>query len=143
MEARTTDIKFLRQTRELAKQCVPSATAFSVGAVIVGADARVISTGYSRETNPQIHAEEVAIAKAYALGEPLLNATLYSSLEPCGERLSGNEPCAEKIIAAGITRVVYAQPELPTFVKPQGAARLTAAGVLVEQIDIPEGSALE
>jgi diaminohydroxyphosphoribosylaminopyrimidine deaminase/5-amino-6-(5-phosphoribosylamino)uracil reductase len=125
---------YLTQAIELAQLCPASATAFSVGAVIVGKDGKVLSTGYSREDNPSSHAEEVALAK---LGGKAPEATLYCSLEPCGERVSGKKSCAARILSAGIIRVVYAKPEPPTFIaKPVGAATLQAAGVVVERIDI-------
>ena len=62
------DRYWLEKAIDLSRSCPPSETAFSVGAIIV--DARqIISTGYSRETDPHDHAEEVAISKLQA-GDP-------------------------------------------------------------------------
>ena len=63
-------------------------------------------------------------------------STVYSSLEPCGARSSRPHPCAELIVSAGITRVVFAWHEPPLFVTPSGAAVLRAAGV--EVVEVPE-----
>lgn len=117
--------------RELAKRCPPSATAYSVGAVIVDQDGQELASGYSRETDPHVHAEESALAKV--AGDPrLVGATLYSTLEPCAERRSERPTCTQLILGAGIPRVVMAERETSLFVADaQGYERLTAAGVEV------------
>jgi diaminohydroxyphosphoribosylaminopyrimidine deaminase/5-amino-6-(5-phosphoribosylamino)uracil reductase len=126
------DIRLLRATIELSRRCPPSSTAFSVGAVIVGADGAVLATGYSRESDPHDHAEEAALAKLG--GRALPDATIYSSLEPCLRRLSRPRSCCELITAAGIRRVVLAWREPPLFVPGGGAAWLEGRGVTVTEI---------
>jgi diaminohydroxyphosphoribosylaminopyrimidine deaminase / 5-amino-6-(5-phosphoribosylamino)uracil reductase len=151
------DIRWLREAIELSRRCPPSASAFSVGAVLVSAAGRAIATGYSRERDPKDHAEEVALDRALlALGlsgptplqghtaeqaprdrssDPLLTgATLYSSLEPCVARASRPRSCAELITEAGIGRVVIAWLEPPLFVAGGGGGVLRAAGVDVVEI---------
>ncbi len=127
------DQHWLALAVDLAGRCVPSPTAFSVGAVLVAADGSLLATGFSRETDPADHAEEVALAKAAAAGgAPLLRgATMYSSLEPCAARSSRPVPCADLIIEAGVGRVVIAWLEPPIFVSGGGAIRLREAGVEV------------
>ncbi|HEY0639950.1 MAG TPA: deaminase [Pseudonocardiaceae bacterium] len=130
------DHAWLSVAVKLAARCVPSSTAFSVGAVIVDRAGRLLADGFSREGGPAYHAEESALGKL-APHDPLLaEATLYSSMEPCGRRSSRPSPCAQLIIEAGIRRVVYALGEPPTFVPASGAHKLRSAGVRV--IDIPE-----
>jgi riboflavin-specific deaminase-like protein len=120
---------------EEAGRCPRSESAYAVGAVIVDVSGREISRGYSREGgDAQVHAEESALAKA--AGDPRLrDATIYSSLEPCGARKSRPNPCADRIRAAGIRRVVYAWAEPPLFVDGNGAAQLLAAGVETVQVE--------
>jgi diaminohydroxyphosphoribosylaminopyrimidine deaminase / 5-amino-6-(5-phosphoribosylamino)uracil reductase len=132
------DRHWLAEAIELSRRCPPSESAFSVGAILAGADGAVIATGFSRERDPHDHAEEVALARAASAGAArrLAGATLYSSLEPCAARASRPRPCAELIIEAGLRRVVIAWLEPPVFVEGGGAARLRAAGVTV--IEIPE-----
>jgi pyrimidine deaminase RibD-like protein len=132
------DWHWLHAAIELSTRCTPSATAFSVGAMLVGADGEVLTTGYSRELDPGDHAEEVALAKIGLPGSAgsaalaaLAEATLYSSLEPCAARRSRPAPCADLIIASGIGRVVMAWREPPIFVPGGGADRLRAAGIEV------------
>jgi diaminohydroxyphosphoribosylaminopyrimidine deaminase / 5-amino-6-(5-phosphoribosylamino)uracil reductase len=140
------DRRWLRAAVELSRRCLPSPTAYSVGALLVGADGSVLATGYSRETDPADHAEEVALARlglpALAAGQPARAAALasgvalYSSLEPCAVRASRPTPCADLIIASGIGRVVIAWTEPPILAPGGGADRLRAAGVDV--VVVPE-----
>ncbi len=134
------DRRWLLEAIELSRRCPPSRTAYSVGALLVGPDGRVLSAGYSRENDPADHAEEVALARLGLPGSAadgqrsaalLAGATLYSSLEPCAVRASRPRPCADLIIASGIGRVVVAWTEPPVLARGGGAARLRAAGVAV------------
>ena len=139
-ERRAADLALLSRAVELSKLCPPSATAFSVGAVIVAADGEILSEGYSREADALNHAEEAALGKLPAGDPRLLGATVYSSLEPCGERASRPLTCSRLIIAAGIPRVVVAWREPDLFVTGcQGTALLEAAGV--EVVELPEAAA--
>ena len=125
------DDRHLAEACVLAERCPPSETAFDVGCVVVGDDGSVLGVGWSRRDDPRDHAEEGVLRR---LGDDprLRGATLYSSLEPCGERSSRRDPCATLIARAGVPRVVYAWREPPRFVDtPSGAAQLTAAGVEV------------
>jgi pyrimidine deaminase RibD-like protein len=129
------DCRWLEEAIELSRRCPPSASAFSVGAVLVAADGGVLGTGFSRERDPADHAEEVALARAAEVGtgpQVLAGATMYSSLEPCALRASRRVPCADLIIASSIRRVVIAWLEPPLFVPGGGAVRLREAGVEVE-----------
>lgn len=130
----TDDRRFLADAIELSRRCPPSATAFSVGAVVVRAGA-VVSTGFSREERNDEHAEELALRRAVTAGESLRGCTLYSSLEPCSMRKSGRRACCDRIVEAGIARVVYASAEPPVFVPGRGAVHLRVAGVDVLQCD--------
>lgn len=149
------DVHWLHEAIRLSRCCPPSATAFSVGAVLIGADGTVLSTGFSREWDPADHAEEVALARLGLAGQgmpdrgapgsgggaSLEGATMYSSLEPCASRASRPNPCADLIIASGIGRVVIAWREPPIFVSGGGAARLRKAGLTVKVIPELAGAA--
>jgi pyrimidine deaminase RibD-like protein len=133
------DQRWLRQAIELSRRCPPSPSAFSVGAVLVSGTGEVIATGYSRELDPNDHAEEVALTRAAGdsgLAEATLTeATLFSSLEPCLTRASRPRSCADLIIAAGLRRVVIAWLEPPVFTSGGGAVALRQAGV--EVLEVP------
>ncbi|MDX2681048.1 dihydrofolate reductase family protein [Streptomyces sp. NY05-11A] len=125
------DRHWLALACELAAQCPPSRTAFSVGAVIVAADGTELARGHSREAgDPVVHAEEAALAKLDPADPRLPTATVYSSLEPCARRSSRPSPCARLILDAGLRRVVTAWREPDTFVtEADGTGLLTVAGV--------------
>lgn len=128
------DRRYLRRAVELAHNCPPSRSAFSVGAVIVEANGVVIATGYSRETHSHDHAEEVALAKLMPYDYRLAGATLYSSLEPCSSRSSRPRNCTELILATPISRIVFAWREPNLFVDCEGAELLHAADREVVEI---------
>jgi 5-amino-6-(5-phosphoribosylamino)uracil reductase len=135
-EASAADRRWLRRAVEESRRCPPSATAFSVGAAIVGPAGELLATGYSREHSSHDHAEEVALAKLAPTDPRLDGATVYSSLEPCRYRKSRPRPCAELIAEAGLRRVVIAWLEPPVFAPGGGAELLRAAGVTV--VEVPE-----
>ena len=130
------DARWMRLAVELAWLCPPSDTAYSVGAVIVAADGTELSRGFSRESDPVVHAEESALGKLTP-GDPRLpGATIYSTLEPCSQRKSRPRSCTELIIASGIRRVVIAWREPDLFVADcQGYELLEQAGL--EVIELP------
>ncbi|MGA5122951.1 dihydrofolate reductase family protein [Streptomyces pseudogriseolus] len=127
------DRHWLALACELAAQCPPSETAFSVGAVVVAADGTELARGHSREGgDPVVHAEEAALAKADPTDPRLAGATVYSSLEPCARRASRPAPCARLILDAGVRRVVTAWREPDTFVTDaDGSAVLADGGATV------------
>lgn len=128
------DERFLRQAVDLAASSPPSPKAFSVGAVIMGDDGTLLATGYSRETDEAVHAEEAALAKVRG-DERLARATIYSSLEPCSTRASRPLSCTQLILDAGIPRIVFAWREPDLFVDCEGAELLRAAGR--EVVELP------
>ena len=75
------------------------------------------------------HAEEQAVEIA---GEAARGATAYVTLEPCGQRTSGAPSCAERLLEAGVVRVVAACRDPHPFAAGRGPGRLSAAGVPVE-----------
>jgi pyrimidine deaminase RibD-like protein len=128
------DFDMLNLAVSLADACPKSDQAFAVGAIIVDANGIELARGFSRELGPSFHAEETAITKALQSNIPLKGATIYSSLEPCGLRLSGKLGCSGLIIKHQIVKVVYALEEPNTFVEPLGLKYLTEAGVEVCRI---------
>ncbi|MEU5789056.1 deaminase [Micromonospora purpureochromogenes] len=128
------DRRWLQDAIDLSRRCPPKATAYAVGAIVVGGDGIELARGYSRETDPQVHAEESALARLR--GVDLSGATIYSSLEPCSVRQHRSPTCTSLILAAGIRRVVLAMREPPIFVDCQGFELLAAAGV--EVVELPD-----
>jgi diaminohydroxyphosphoribosylaminopyrimidine deaminase/5-amino-6-(5-phosphoribosylamino)uracil reductase len=75
------------------------------------------------------HAEEQALELA---GARARGATVYVSLEPCGERSSGAPSCSERLAQAGVARVVIAADNPDPLSAGRGVERLLRAGVPVE-----------
>lgn len=146
---------FLRQALDLARKSHPQPTNYRVGAVLVS-EARdqnsspaVLSTGYTLELPGNTHAEECAIVKLAAshsvsemsLHEVLtaeMNVTMFTTLEPCANRLSGKLPCVDRVSytrglphgndrwpkgPAGIRNVVFGAKEPDTFVMNSASCR--------------------
>ncbi|KAH3898738.1 bifunctional DRAP deaminase/tRNA pseudouridine synthase RIB2 SCDLUD_005065 [Saccharomycodes ludwigii] len=112
--------KYMELAIEEAKKCEATTTAFSVGAVLVNGD-KILSTGYSRELPGNTHAEQCCIEKwnAKNKGDIPEGSVLYTTMEPCSLRLSGNKPCVDRIIdLKGKIRTVFVGVMEPdTFVK--------------------------
>ena len=75
------------------------------------------------------HAEEIALDAA---GSAAAGATAYVTLEPCGERSSGAASCGERLVRAGVARVVVACADSSALASGRGLDRLTQAGVAVD-----------
>ncbi len=96
-----------------------------VGCVLVRAGERIGEGYHTRLGGP--HAEAIALEQAggYARG-----ATAYITLEPC-THYGHTSPCVERLIEAGVARVVVAMVDPNPVVRGAGLARLRAAGVEV------------
>lgn len=131
------DHQWMLRAIDLAHRCPKTDTAYAVGAVIVDKDGNEMAFGYSRETDPKVHAEESALAKLAADDPRLRGATMYSTLEPCSQRASRPRPCTRLILDAGIPRVVIAWREPSLFVENcVGVELLRQHGVTV--VELPE-----
>ena len=60
---------------------------------------------------------------------------IYTSLEPCGKRLSGKMTCVQRIIDAKLSRVIYAEKEPLIFVLGTGHKILVKHEVDVLKLD--------
>ena len=101
----------------------------AVGAVVV-ADGQVVGEGFAQPPGGA-HAEIVALESA---GGAARGATVYVTLEPCSHH-GRTPPCADALLAAGVSRVVFAIEDPDPRVGGQGRSVLEAAGAEVEQGD--------
>jgi diaminohydroxyphosphoribosylaminopyrimidine deaminase/5-amino-6-(5-phosphoribosylamino)uracil reductase len=95
-----------------------------VGCALVK-DGIVVGEGWHQEYGGP-HAEIHALRQA---GDLASGATAYLSLEPCNHR-GQTPPCTEALLAAGISRLVYASPD-PGQVSGGGGEALRKEGVTV------------
>ena len=99
----------------------------SVGCIILGPDG-VLGEGATAEGG-RPHAEELALAAA---GEAARGAVALVTLEPCARRSGTGVACTDRLIAAGVRRVVIACDDASVFASGEGEARLRGAGIEVE-----------
>lgn len=98
-----------------------------VGAVVVTPDDVVVGTGY-HERAGEAHAEVHALRAA---GAAARGATLYCTLEPCSH-IGRTGPCTERIVEAGIARVVASHEDPNPLVAGGGFRYLRDHGVRVD-----------
>lgn len=125
-------LPMMQRALDEARKCPPTTTAFSVGAVLVK-DGKILSTGYSRELPGNTHAEQCALEKYFKehnVSDVPEGTVIYTTMEPCSERLSGNLPCVDRILGTKIKTVFVGVVEPNTFVENNtGKAKLEAQGI--------------
>ncbi|WP_278237341.1 bifunctional diaminohydroxyphosphoribosylaminopyrimidine deaminase/5-amino-6-(5-phosphoribosylamino)uracil reductase RibD [Isoptericola sp. AK164] len=101
-----------------------------VGCVLLDADGATLAEGFHRGAGTP-HAEAVALTNARHAHGPaaLRGATAVVTLEPCAHT-GRTGPCTDALRDAGVSRVVFAQPD-PNPQAAGGAEALRAAGVTV------------
>src|SRR5271165_6630732 len=121
------DFEFMLGALALAREGVGLASPNPVvGCIIVNGTEPV---GFGSHTWDGVkHAEVLALDQAGPLAR---GATAYVTLEPCSHT-GRTGPCCDALIAAGVTRVVYASGDPNPEVSGEGLRRLRAAGTQVE-----------
>ncbi len=126
-KAKAADIRFMQLALALGRRGLgTTAPNPAVGAIIVK-DGTIVGRGWT-QPGGRPHAEVEALRRA---GDAARGATLYVTLEPCSH-FGKSPPCADAVIAAGISRVVSAVEDPNPEVAGQGHARLRAAGISVD-----------
>lgn len=97
----------------------------AVGCLLVR-DGTLVGRGWT-QPGGRPHAETEALRRA---GKAAEGATAYVSLEPCSHQ-GHTGPCADALIAAGVSRCVIACEDPDPRVSGQGIRRLRAAGMAV------------
>jgi pyrimidine deaminase RibD-like protein len=146
-ETTTKHLKYLNQALDLARLSPPKPTNFCVGALLIGPNSEELSTGYTLELHGNTHAEQCCLSKlASYQGVPEdqvgsvipAGSVLYTTMEPCALRLSGNLPCVQRILSTAyngvtmISTVVCGVQEPEKFVgENKGRKLLEDGGVKV------------
>ena len=94
---------------------------------VLARDEQIVGTGW-HERSGEPHAEVFALREARELAR---GATAFVTLEPCNHH-GRTPPCTEALIAAGVSRVIFACGDPNPRVDGSGAARLRAAGITVD-----------
>ncbi|WP_329276654.1 bifunctional diaminohydroxyphosphoribosylaminopyrimidine deaminase/5-amino-6-(5-phosphoribosylamino)uracil reductase RibD [Streptomyces sp. NBC_00691] len=126
--AQQADITAMRRAVELAARGLGATSPNPVvGCVITDASGHVVGEGFHQRAGGP-HAEVHALREAGVLAR---GGTAYVTLEPCNHT-GRTGPCAQALIEAGVSRVVYAVGD-PNPQATGGADTLRAAGAEVEQ----------
>ena len=122
-----TDLDYMSRALDLAERGRGTTSPNPmVGVVVVREDGTVVGQGFHEEAGGP-HAEVRALDEA---GELARGAVLYCSLEPCSHT-GRTGPCAERVAAAGITRVVAASDDPNPLVSGRGFEFLRHKGIEV------------
>ncbi|KAG9239062.1 cytidine deaminase-like protein [Amylocarpus encephaloides] len=148
--------KYMRQALDLAKRSPPRPTNYRVGALLVDSDTdTVLATGYTLECEGNTHAEQscfIKLAEKNNIANEELGAilppktVLYTTVEPCFKRLSGNLACVERILKlrSAIKTVYVGVKEPEKFVGANtGRKQLEDAGIEVVLVKGMEKEILE
>ena len=118
---------YMQRALDLAKQGLGNVHPNPlVGAVIVK-DGQIIAEGF-HEVYGGPHAEINAFKNATM---DVTGATMYVTLEPCSHH-GKTPPCADAIIAKGITEVIVAMQDPNPLVSGRGIERMRDAGIHVQ-----------
>jgi diaminohydroxyphosphoribosylaminopyrimidine deaminase / 5-amino-6-(5-phosphoribosylamino)uracil reductase len=118
------DVQFMARALELAQQGLWTTSPNPrVGSVVV-LNGKIIGEGWHQRAG-EPHAEVHALRAAGSLAR---GATAYVTLEPCSHT-GRTPPCAEALIAAGVSKVVCAMEDPNPLVSGKGLAMLNAAGI--------------
>ncbi len=118
------DKYYMKMALDLAKKGEGSTSPNPMVGAIIVKKGIIVGKGYHQAAG-MVHAEVNAIDDAGALAK---DATLYVNLEPCNHT-GRTPPCTEKIIAAGIKRVVIAMGDPNPGVKGGGTDYLESRGI--------------
>ncbi|WP_339725504.1 bifunctional diaminohydroxyphosphoribosylaminopyrimidine deaminase/5-amino-6-(5-phosphoribosylamino)uracil reductase RibD [uncultured Paraglaciecola sp.] len=123
-----TDHQMMARAIQLAKRGqYTTAPNPNVGCVISDSQGVILGEGWHKMAGTP-HAEVHALKQAGNLAK---GATAYVTLEPCSH-FGRTPPCADSLIAAGITRVVAAMVDPNPLVSGNGLRKLQQAGIKTE-----------
>ncbi len=119
-----TDEHFMEMALDLARMALGQTSPNPVVGAVLVKDGAVVGVGAhlaAGEPHAEVHALRMA-------GDRARGATLYVTLEPCSHH-GRTPPCADAVVAAGVSRVVVAVEDPSPWVAGSGLARLRGAGI--------------
>jgi diaminohydroxyphosphoribosylaminopyrimidine deaminase/5-amino-6-(5-phosphoribosylamino)uracil reductase len=118
---------YMRRAFDLAQQAKGNTWPNPMVGCVIVKDGEIIAQGWHAKAG-QAHAELDAINNAKV---SVQGATLYVNLEPCCHSNKRTPPCAQRLIAEGISTVVIANVDPHPEVSGKGIALLRKAGIEV------------
>lgn len=124
----TYNVEMMKKALVLAKRALGRASPNPmVGAIVVDSQGELVGQGWHQGPGTP-HAEVVALDQA---GPRAQGATLFVTLEPCSHH-GRTPPCVQRVIEAGVRRVVAAMGDPNPLVNGSGFRQLKEAGIAVE-----------
>lgn len=120
------DTELMQRSLALAEQGRPTTSPNPMVGAVVVRDGVIVGEGFHRLAG-EPHAEPIALDQA---GDLARGATLFVTLEPCCHQ-GRTPPCTERIISAGVKRVVAAMIDPFPKVSGGGFLALRNAGIEV------------
>ena len=124
---KNTDEKFMRRALVLARKGMGRVSPNPMVGAIIVKSGKIIGEGW-HGTYGGNHAEVDALKKIKSSSN---GSTLYVTLEPCAH-FGKTPPCVDKILEAGISRVVIGTKDPNPLVSGKSIRKLTARGIETE-----------
>lgn len=102
-----------------------------VGAALADRDGNFIDAAHRGELGKGDHAEHTLLDRKNRAGD-LNGKVLFATFGPCTSRKHPKVSCADRIMAAGISKVYVGMPDPNPAIHGQGICRLIDSGVDVE-----------
>lgn len=103
-----------------------------VGAVVVDGSGRIIGEGWHKRCGGD-HAEVAALKNTLRRGNSAKGASVYVTLEPCS-RPGRVGACTDALMAAGVSRVVYACSDPNPVNRGRAKRVLSRAGIICQKV---------
>jgi len=120
------DIQMMQRCLQLARLALGRTSPNPLVGAVVVKNGEVIGEGF----HPQAGAPHAEVFALKAAGNSACGATIYVNLEPCNH-YGRTPPCAEGLIASGVSKVVVGMVDPNPLVAGSGIAKLRAAGIEV------------
>jgi len=132
--SRAVDHRHMRRAIALARSRLGSTWPNPVVGCVIARGGEVLAEaatgpGGADSAAQRLHAEEQALIAAGAAAK---GAAAYVTLEPCATRSSARPSCTDRLIAAGVARVVVACRDPSPLAAGQGLERLRSAAIVVD-----------
>ncbi|WP_407079249.1 bifunctional diaminohydroxyphosphoribosylaminopyrimidine deaminase/5-amino-6-(5-phosphoribosylamino)uracil reductase RibD [Candidatus Methylospira mobilis] len=119
------DAVFMAHALRLAEQALNLTHPNPRVGCVLARDGILVGEGWHQRSGGGPHAEVYALKQA---GNAARGATAYVTLEPCSH-YGKTPPCADALIAAGVSRVVAAMQDPNPLVAGKGMRKLAQAGI--------------
>jgi pyrimidine deaminase RibD-like protein len=128
----SSELDYMKKAVEMARKCQSELgkTSPLVGAVVVKDGKELIAT-HRGAKRPGDHAEYIAL-EIELKDVPLAGATVYTTLEPCTVRNPPKTPCAERLVARKVSRVVIGMLDPNPSIRGEGMLTLRRANIAVD-----------